>query len=114
MKKVMIVLIAVVLVGLSGCSKSKKYIGKYISENQNEVLEIKKDGIYKLEGTSGAGAWQRTVVTTGKWEIIQGGYLDGEGIQLYNEDGSIRMIAEKKGNTLADRYIVRTVYVKQK
>ena len=116
MKNVIIVLgISLIFCGmLSGCRKSKKYIGRYVSEDQNKVLEIKKDGTYKLEETLGAGAWQRTVVATGKWEITEGGYLDGEGLTLYNKDGFPLVIGEKKGNTFIDRYMGRTVYVKQK
>ena len=124
MKRAMIVLGVLILVGLAGCGKNeeeksktveseKEHIGKYVYEKQfgtalrTEILEIKNDGTYNLTiKVSGAFAVPPQIFT-GRWKI------DEDRILLSDDDGSPRMMGELKENTLINRLSGGEIYTKQ-
>lgn len=106
MKKVMIILGVLLLVGMQGCGgKGRKYIGRYISKDTGYVLEIKKDGTWEKEFKQ----FDHIAKMTGEWEV------KGDRIILYDDSiGSTTYIeGELEDNTLIDRCFGRGSFVKQ-
>ncbi len=112
MKKIFFIAAILVLGAIVGCAKSdNKYVGQYISEQTvydtstmrqvQEVLEIKRDGTWKISPTIPGEA------SDGEWKI------DEDGIVLYS--GKLRtpiIIGQIEGKKLINRLHGET-FIKQ-
>lgn len=103
MKKVIIVSITLVLIGLSSCGKKGgKYVGKYVytpsdHDLPKQILNIKANGTYTQEIDY---RYAGDLTTSGRWEIVKGKIL------LHDESmglGNIEVKGELRGNKLIDQ-----------
>lgn len=67
-KAIGLVVVLIVLGTMMGCGGKSKYVGKYVSEQNQSVLEIKRDDTYRFETKGMFGD-----VTTGEWRIVKEG-----------------------------------------
>lgn len=112
MKRVAIVigLVAVLFVlgTIMGCGGKSKYVGTYVSEKNQSVLELKSDGTYRFETKGFVGH-----VTTGEWSVMKD--EGGEGISFtpaLSLTGPACLVKTRKGNNLVEPILGET-FVKQ-
>ena len=91
------------VLAMTGCGTGKgKYVGKYVSQQNQSVLELKSDGTYRFE-TKGSFLFSGNVVT-GEWSAEKD---NGSEAILFTPIFSLMgppavLVKTKKGNNLID------------